>query len=109
MLLGTGFAVWARRQLGQYWSARVALAEGHQLIQTGPYHLVRHPIYLGGLVGVMGTAIVIGEMRGLLSVVFVLAVVVLKIRTEEAFLGERFGSAYRQYRDEVKALIPFVY
>jgi len=109
LLLGTGLAVWARQHLGQYWSARIALEEGHQLIQTGPYHLVRHPIYLGGLVGVMGTAIVMGEVRGLLSAVFVLAVVVLKIKTEEAFLGERFGSAYRQYQKQVKALIPFVY
>jgi protein-S-isoprenylcysteine O-methyltransferase Ste14 len=43
------------------------------------------------------------------TAVFLLAVVVLKIKTEEAFLGERFGSAYRRYQEEVKALIPFVY
>ena len=108
LLLGTGLAVWARQHLGQYWSARIEFEEGHQLIQTGPYRFVRHPIYLGGLVGVMGTAIVIGEVRGLVSAVFVLAAVVLKIKTEEAFLGERFGAAYRQYQEHVKALIPFV-
>jgi protein-S-isoprenylcysteine O-methyltransferase Ste14 len=109
LMLGTGLAVRARQHLGQYWSARITLEEGHQLIQTGPYHLVRHPIYLGGLIGVIGTAIVIGEVRGLLSAAFVLAVVALKIRTEEAFLGERFGPAYRQYQRKVKALIPFVF
>jgi protein-S-isoprenylcysteine O-methyltransferase Ste14 len=108
-MLGTGMAVWARQHLGRYWSARVTLWEGHQLIQTGPHHLVRHPIYLGGLVGVIGTAIVIGEVRGLLSAAFLLAVVALKIRTEEVLLGERFGSAYRQYQEKVKALIPFLF
>ena len=67
LILGLGFAVWARLHLGQYWSARIALAEDHQLIQTGPYRFVRNPIYSGGLVGVIGTAIVIGEVRGVLA------------------------------------------
>jgi protein-S-isoprenylcysteine O-methyltransferase Ste14 len=109
LLLGLGLAVGARQYLGQYWSARVSLEEGHVLVQTGPYSVVRHPIYLGGLVGVIGTAIIIGELRAVLSVACVLAVAVLKLRTEEAFLGERFGSAYRRYQEDVKALIPFIY
>jgi protein-S-isoprenylcysteine O-methyltransferase Ste14 len=109
LLLGLGLAVGARRYLGQYWSARVSLGEGHMLVQTGPYSVVRHPIYLGGLVAVLGTAVVIGELRAVLSVACVLAVAVRKLRTEEAFLGERFGSAYRRYQEDVKALIPFIY
>jgi protein-S-isoprenylcysteine O-methyltransferase Ste14 len=109
LLLGLGLAVGARRYLGQYWSARVSLGEGHVLVKTGPYRMVRHPIYLGGLVAVVGTSIAIGELRAVLAVACVLAVAVLKLRTEEALLGERFGSAYRRYREDVKALIPFIY
>ncbi len=109
LILGLGFAVWARRHLGRYWSARIALAENHQLIQTGPYHLVRNPIYFGGLVAVFGTAIVIGEIRGVLALVLVLIAFLRKIRLEERWLLERFGPSYVEYQKKVKALIPFVY
>jgi len=109
LLLGLLFAVTARQHLGRNWSARVSLGEGQQLVRTGPYRVVRHPIYLGGIVGVAGTAIVIGEVRALLAVALVVVVAVLKLRTEEALLGDHFGPAYRRYQQDVKALIPFLY
>jgi protein-S-isoprenylcysteine O-methyltransferase Ste14 len=109
LILGLGFAVWARLHLGQYWSARIVLSEDHQLVQTGPYRLVRNPIYFGGLVGVIGTAIFIGEIRGVLAFVFVLVAFLWKINLEEGFLNARFGSSYLEYKKKVKALIPFIY
>ncbi len=109
VVAGLGFAVWARLHLGRYWSARIALAENHQLIQTGPYRLVRNPIYLGGLVAVLGTAVVEGEVRGILALVLILIAFLCKIRLEERWLRERFGPSYLEYQKRVKALIPFIY
>jgi protein-S-isoprenylcysteine O-methyltransferase Ste14 len=108
MFLGLGFAVWARVHLGQYWSGRVSIKVDHRLIQTGPYRLVRHPIYTGVLVGFIGTAVVIGEVRACLAIALILVSIFLKIRTEDRFLLEEFGSTYLQYKKRVKALIPFV-
>ena len=109
LLGGLGLAVWARVHLGRHWSAQAVLAEDHELVRTGPYRLVRNPIYLGGLIGLAGTAIAIGELRGVAALVLLLAAVMHKIRVEETLLRERFGSAYDEYRRAVRSLIPFVY
>jgi protein-S-isoprenylcysteine O-methyltransferase Ste14 len=108
MFLGLGFTVWARVHLGQYWSGRVSIKVDHRLTQTGPYRLVRHPIYTGILVGFIGTTVVIGEVRACLAIVLILVSILLKIRTEDRFRLEEFGSTYLQYKKRVKALIPFV-
>jgi protein-S-isoprenylcysteine O-methyltransferase Ste14 len=79
------------------------------LVQTGPYHLVRNPIYFGGLVAVFGTAIVAGEVRGVLAIALVLIAFLRKIRLEERWLRGRFGPAYTEYQKKIKALIPFIY
>ena len=65
--LGLGFSVVARVWLGGNWSGTVTLKQGHELIRTGPYRFVRHPIYTGLLLAVLGSAIAIGEWRGLLG------------------------------------------
>ncbi len=109
LILGLGFAVWARFHLGRYWSARIALAENHQLIQTGPYRMVRNPMYFGCLVAILGTAIVAGEIRGVFAIVLALIAFRYKISQEENWLRERFGSAYIEYQSKVKMLIPFLY
>lgn len=57
--MGVAMAIWARYCIGQYWSSVVTLKEGHQLIRSGPYNYVRHPIYTGMLVAVAGTALAI--------------------------------------------------
>jgi protein-S-isoprenylcysteine O-methyltransferase Ste14 len=105
---GIGFAIAARLWIGRNWSGRVTIKEQHQLIQSGPYSLVRHPIYSGFLLALLGTAIVHGEIRGLVG--FALAALgwVLKLRTEEAFLAQQFGDDYSDYKRRVKALVPFV-
>jgi protein-S-isoprenylcysteine O-methyltransferase Ste14 len=105
---GLGFAIWARMHLGRNWSSRPGIKVDHTLIRTGPYQVVRNPIYTGILFGYAGTAIVIGELWAFLLILFVMAGFLMKIRVEEKFLLEEFGEAYVQYRKEVKALIPYL-
>jgi protein-S-isoprenylcysteine O-methyltransferase Ste14 len=105
---GLAFAVWARVHLGQHWSGNVTLKEGHRLIRSGPYALVRHPIYTGLLLAFVGSAVAVDEWRGVLAVVIVFATLVPKYRLEERWLTEEFGEEYERYKREVKALIPGV-
>jgi len=105
---GLGFSVWARRHLGRNWSADVVVKEGHALIRTGPYRHVRHPIYTGILLAFLGTAVTIGEWRGLIGVGFAVLSFVRKSRVEEQRMQDTFPE-YAQYRRESAALIPFVY
>jgi protein-S-isoprenylcysteine O-methyltransferase Ste14 len=104
--LGILFAIWARYHIGQFWSGRVTLKEDHQLIRSGPYARVRHPIYTGLAVAMFGTAFVVGEWRALLGASLVLTAHVLKARKEESWLTERFGAAYENYRRETGFLLP---
>lgn len=105
---GIAFAVWARFVLGQNWSSTVTLKQGHELIRRGPYALVRHPIYSGILLGLLGTALCVGETRALIGLALFLAGWWRKALDEEALMIEQFGQQYLQYRREVKALIPFI-
>src|SRR5262249_694264 len=72
-LAGCGLALWARRQLGANWSGSVQLKEGHPLVRSGPYKLLRHPIYAGVSLAVLGTTIVGGRVQNLLAVPLMLA------------------------------------
>ena len=106
---GVAFAIWARLVLGSNWSGIVTVKEGHTLMDRGPYAIVRHPIYSGVLLAYIGTAIVFGEVRVLIAFVFVLALILSKIAIEERFMTQEFGVQYSEYKQRVKALIPFVY
>jgi len=103
---GAALAIWARYCIGQFWSARVALKEGHQLIRSGPYAVVRHPIYTGLFLAAAGTALVVGEWRGVLAVALLLAAHCRKARREEALLTGEFGAQYRHYRRRTGFLFP---
>jgi len=105
---GLAFSVWARAYLGRNWSGIVTLKADHELIRSGPYRFVRHPIYTGLLVAIVGSAIVRGEWRGVVAVLVAIVALWRKLRLEERWLGETFGDAYVKYRAEVSALIPFV-
>jgi len=105
---GAAFAVWARVFLGGNWSSSVTLKENHTLVRTGPYAVVRHPIYSGFLLAVAGTAIAVGEARCFIAFVLIFTAFRLKSRVEEGFMIEQFGSEYEAYAGQVKALIPFV-
>jgi protein-S-isoprenylcysteine O-methyltransferase Ste14 len=106
--LGAGFAIWARKHLGSYWSANVTIKDKHRLIRTGPYRLVRHPIYTGLLTALIGTVIVIGQWHALLAVGIALIAMIRKIRLEERWLGQHMGEEYRRYQAETRALVPLI-
>jgi protein-S-isoprenylcysteine O-methyltransferase Ste14 len=106
---GLGFSAWARHHLGRNWSGMVTLKEGHELIQTGPYRLVRHPIYMGVLLALVGCTLAYGELRGMLGVSMVALSMIRKLRIEERFMQERFNGTYEHYKRHTAALIPFVY
>jgi protein-S-isoprenylcysteine O-methyltransferase Ste14 len=108
MLSGFSFAIWARRHLGRYWSARVTLKEGHQLIESGPYSLVRHPIYSGLLLSMAATVTTIGTVQSVCGYAVLVGALIFKLAAEERLLAANLGEAYKGYQKRVKALIPGV-
>ncbi|HEY7168910.1 MAG TPA: isoprenylcysteine carboxylmethyltransferase family protein [Candidatus Binatia bacterium] len=105
---GLLFSVWARRYLGTNWSGAVTIKEGHELITSGPYALVRHPIYTGLLLAILGSAMAIGEWRAVLAMALASLALWRKLRLEERWMLYQFGEAYQTYRRKVPALIPFL-
>ncbi len=107
-VIGVGFAIWARVHLGRNWSPRPAVKENHELVTTGPYTYVRHPIYTGLILMAFGTALT-GSVWGL--GVFILAVLfyVPRIGKEEKIMLELFPDAYPMYQARTKKLIPWVW
>jgi protein-S-isoprenylcysteine O-methyltransferase Ste14 len=106
---GIAFAIWARFYLGRNWSARVTIKKGHELVRSGPYAIVRHPIYTGILAALSGTALAIGQIHALLGFAIAIVGMVLKFRLEEKFMTEQFGEQYATYQREVKSLVPYVW
>jgi protein-S-isoprenylcysteine O-methyltransferase Ste14 len=107
LALGLAFTVWARVYLGRNWSGTVTVKEGHELIRSGPYAYVRHPIYTGLLVALLGSAVACGELRALIGLGIVAGAFIRKLRIEERFMRELFPQQYPRYRAAVPALIPF--
>jgi protein-S-isoprenylcysteine O-methyltransferase Ste14 len=104
---GLAFAVWARVHLGSNWSGTVTVKEGHELVRSGPYAQVRHPIYTGLLAAVLGTAIASDTVRAALAFAIIAAALARKLRTEEAFMRATFPGEYERYSAAVPALNPF--
>jgi protein-S-isoprenylcysteine O-methyltransferase Ste14 len=105
---GLLFTVWARRHLARNWSGDVTIKEGHELITSGPYGWVRHPIYTGLLLGFVGSAAAVGEWRGLVALIVVGLALWRKLRMEERGMRQLFGERYVAYEARVSALIPFL-
>ena len=108
-IAGLLFAVWAREHLGSNWSRSVTVKQGHELITTGPYAVVRHPIYTGILTGFLGTAIAISQVRGVIAFVLVFLVFWAKLRMEEEWMGSEFGETYATYVRQTAALVPHLF
>jgi protein-S-isoprenylcysteine O-methyltransferase Ste14 len=106
--LGLIFTLWARRTLAGNWSSNVTFKQDHELIRTGPYRIVRHPIYTGLLSMFLGTGIYIGQVRCGLSLLMVAIGFWIKLNQEERLLLRHFPDAYPAYQHEVKALVPFI-
>jgi len=105
---GLLFAVCARVHLGRNWSATVTIKDRHELIADGPSRFVRHPIYTGLLVAILGTALARGDWRGMLALAIAALALWRKLTIEERWLGQQFGDAYAAYRGRVAALVPFI-
>jgi len=107
-LLSLAFAWWARLHLGRLWSARVTRKEGHHIVDTGPYALVRHPIYTAILSGGLWLALMKGTVWAMAGFVLLTVGYVMKARIEERFLREQLGAeAYDEYSRRVPMLVPF--
>jgi protein-S-isoprenylcysteine O-methyltransferase Ste14 len=103
---GIGIAFWARFHLGANWSGTVTLKEGHELIRTGPYRTMRHPIYTGILLAMLGTMLTMGEVRGLIAVGLAWLSFYIKARREESFLSREFGPKFREHQQHTGMFLP---
>ncbi len=108
-LIGLIITLWARTVLGGNWSTDAALKEEHELIQSGPYRYVRHPIYSGLLLMILGVAIFYGRAIGFVTFAIFFITFWLRARQEEKLLTKHFPEAYPNYKARVKAFIPFVF
>ncbi|HZR06655.1 MAG TPA: isoprenylcysteine carboxylmethyltransferase family protein [Candidatus Udaeobacter sp.] len=105
---GLLFAIWARVILGRNWSGVVTLKEGHELIERGPYRVVRHPIYTGMLAMFAGTAIAIGYLGGFVGLLLLFVSFWVKLKREENLMLKHFPDKYAAYQRRVKRIIPFL-
>jgi protein-S-isoprenylcysteine O-methyltransferase Ste14 len=106
---GVGLAIWARRHLGRNWSREVRIGEGHQLVRSGPYKHLRHPIYTGALGMYLGLALMAGRLGSLLGLALVVLAYLRKVGLEERLLQSAFGSAFADYRACSWAIVPLLY
>jgi protein-S-isoprenylcysteine O-methyltransferase Ste14 len=105
---GMAFLVWGRQSLGRNWSQTVAVKQGHELVTSGPYRLVRHPMYAGGLLACIGSAIVAGGPWVFLLLILG-ALFLWRVRAEDRLMEQQFPDDYPAYERRTKALIPFVW
>jgi len=107
IIAGLAFAVWARVHLGSNWSGTVTVKQGHELIRSGPYGWVRHPIYTGLIMALMGTTLASGSVHAALGLAIIVVSLVHKSRIEEEFMRETFPGEYQRYSAQTPALVPF--
>ena len=103
---GASVAFWARWHLGANWSGVVTVKEGHELIRTGPYRRIRHPIYTGILLALFGTMLEVSEVRGLLALAVVWLSFYWKARREESFLAQEFGEKFEAHVKQTGMFLP---
>jgi protein-S-isoprenylcysteine O-methyltransferase Ste14 len=107
-LAGFTLAFWARAHLGRNWGMPMSLRQGHELVTSGPYAYVRHPIYSGIMLAMIGSALAVGIFWLALFVLYI-AYFLLSARSEEKMMLAQFPQAYPAYRRRTKMLIPFVF
>jgi protein-S-isoprenylcysteine O-methyltransferase Ste14 len=108
-VLGISFTWWARIHLGRFWSNAITHKEDHRIIDTGPYGMVRHPIYTGLIVAILATGIAVGTWTAIVGALFICFGEWQKARMEEGFLSVELGQeAYRNYSRRVPMIVPFL-
>ena len=98
----------SREYLASNWSGKVKIQEKHNLIKDGPYKIIRHPIYTGVLVMMLGSGIIIGNILDFVWVLFCFFGLYRKSKQEEKLLINEFGQLYEQYKKETKMMIPYL-
>jgi protein-S-isoprenylcysteine O-methyltransferase Ste14 len=106
---GILFSFWARAHLGRNWSGEVMVKIGHTLITSGPYRWVRHPIYSGMTLALIGTALASGTLSGFLGLALILFAFLVRVRQEEALMRQTFPADYPAYSQRTARLIPGFY
>ena len=107
---GSILFIWARRALGRFYSGHISIIEGQQLVQHGPYRLIRHPAYAGYLLIASGITIGYSSIAGLLVVAFVLIPsVIFRISVEDRLLAEQFGEPFQNYARHTNRLFPGIW
>jgi protein-S-isoprenylcysteine O-methyltransferase Ste14 len=106
--LGLGFAVWARVHIGRNWGTPMTQKDEPELVTSGPYHLVRHPIYSGILVAGVGTAVALSWVW-LIATLLAGIYFIYSATVEERYLTERFPDSYPEYKRSTKMLLPFIF
>jgi protein-S-isoprenylcysteine O-methyltransferase Ste14 len=109
VIAGMLFAYWARVHLGRNWSGEIIVKIGHTLITSGPYRWVRHPIYGGMTLALVGTALAIGAPYGFIALALILYGFLVRVRLEEALMRDTFPAEYDRYSRHTARLIPGVY
>jgi len=106
--LGLGFAIWARVNTGRHWGTPMTQKVEPEKVASGPYHLVRHPIYSGILVAGVGTAVAL-SWQWLIAVALAGIYFFYSATVEERYLAEQFPNTYPTYKDATKMLLPFIF
>lgn len=110
VILGIILFVWARRTLGRNYSGHMTVKQGQELVQSGPYRIIRHPAYAGYFLMVSGISIGYSSILGLLAIlVFLLPSLVYRMKVEERLLANYYGEAYREYVQKTKKLVPGIW
>jgi protein-S-isoprenylcysteine O-methyltransferase Ste14 len=110
VLLGSILFVWARRTLGRHYSGHVSVKKEQELVQSGPYRIIRHPAYAGYLFMAFGLAVGYSSLLGFVSVLLILLpAAVYRIRVEDRLLAERFGTQFEEYVRKKKRLLPGIW
>jgi protein-S-isoprenylcysteine O-methyltransferase Ste14 len=106
--IGLFVAVWARGTLGTNWSGEVAIKDKHELILTGPYRLVRHPIYTGFCLMMIGSLILGFDLETIVGFIIFCLGIEMRIHKEEQLLEKYFPKTYTLYQKRTKFIIPFI-
>ena len=106
--LGFAFCWWARLHLGRLWSGQITRKAEHRVVDSGPYGIVRHPIYTGILLAVLATMVAKGTIPGIAGAILITLGLWMKARLEERWLSQELGPGdYQDYRRRVPMLLPF--
>ena len=109
LVIGLTIALVAHFTLRRSYSSTLVIRKDHQLITHGIYRYVRHPVYLGVIIAVIGLPVFASSLYGLLIILALIPIILNRIRMEERLLTEEFGDVYRDYQETTSKLVPFIY